>query len=125
MKKLIRWLQLWDGVWSIPLLFICVIWVSSLLVQLWGADVGVFPPGLLNASIIASFYLMVGVSLINLVMNLYHRGWWKYYYGKRDPEGRHAKNDFYGLPVWLRIMFIPLLSFLYLLVYCWLIVQLV
>lgn len=118
-KKIKRWLQLWDGVWTIPLTFILTLVVSSFLIDTWGPEVGIFPPGLMNAAFIAAFMIFTGYTLSNILINLYHRGWFRYYYG---PD---VKRDFHLLPIWLKILFVPLLQLVLLLLFYFLVAHLV
>lgn len=124
MKKLIKWLQMWEGIWLVPLLFAGVIGISNILLAVWGPSAGLFPPGLINGAIIAGFYMFVGTSLVNLMLNLYHRGWFRYYYGQVHDHKQHSKKDINSIPAWLRILFLPLLGLVYFIIYCWLVSQL-
>ncbi len=123
-KKVTRWLQEWEGTWLLPLTFIIVLWVSATLYTIWGPSVGIFPPGLLNGVIIASFAFFTGFSVVNLMINLYHRGWYRYYY-KNNLNRLSAKNDFFDLPIWLRVLFIPVLQLILLCLFFWLVVNLI
>ena len=126
-KKTLRWLQEWDGIWSIPFLFKLVLLSSAALLSHWGPTAGIFPPGLINAALIAAFYMFVGVTLVNLIMNLYHRGLYRYYYNKHSrttTDKTEIKVDFKCLPTWLRVLIFPIYSLVYFFAYCWLVAQL-
>lgn len=125
MKRIIKWLQLWESVWVLPVVFYLVLYVSSLLVRAWGNDVGVFPPGLVNAGLIAALILLIGTGLANFILYFYHRGIWRYYYNKNDHSPINVKFDFQFLPIWLRFLYLPFLILSYLFLYCMLVVQLI
>ena len=130
-KKVTRWLQEWEGTWLLPLTFIIVLWISATLYNIWGPSVGIFPPGLLNGVMIASFAFFTGFSVVNLMINLYHRGWYRYYYKQKDVTSpdylrkRTARDDFQKLPSWLRVLFIPVLQLILLCLFFWLVVNLI
>jgi hypothetical protein len=129
LKSLIRWLQLWEGVWLVPVLFILFLLMSALLVYLWGPEVGIFRPGLVNKVFLGTFVYFLGLSVVNITINLYHRGWFRYYYSKRSKLTReitpHVKNDFNEIPRWVRVIFIPSLQLLLLALYFYIVVNVV
>jgi hypothetical protein len=128
-KKLFRWLQLWEGVWLVPILFILFLLMSSFLVYLWGPEVGIFRPGLINKVFLGTFVYFLGLSVVNITINLYHRGWFRYYYSKRSKLTQeiapHVKNDFEKIPAWVRVIFIPVLQLLLLALYFYVVVDVV
>lgn len=121
MKKILRWLQLWEGIWMIPSLFALFLGMSALLLYIWGPDVGIFRPGLINKVFLGTFVYFMGMTVVNLTLNLYHRGWFRYYYSKRSrlttEIAPHVKNDFEKLPPWLKVIFLPILQLLLLALY--------
>jgi hypothetical protein len=122
-KWIIRKLQEWEGVWLLPCLFILVLWLSSTLLNIWGPSVGIFPPGYMNAIAQAALIFFSGMTVVNFTVYMYHRGWYKYYYGKK-PEYKndaiirhHSKNDIHHVKPWLRLLFVPIMQLLLLVLF--------
>lgn len=115
-KTLKKWrfmLQLWDGVWSIPL-GILIFLGSGHVIQWFFADPmsGQGAPGFYDPSFIqAGFYASLMCVMINSVVwwGLYFnfRAVWRYYVGRRDKETGKvlnlSKDDFLNLKLWQRI----------------------
>jgi hypothetical protein len=116
-------MQLWEGVWVIPVLSILVFLVAYNITSIYGPDAGEFPPGLVTAVVIGALIVFSGATVSNLLLNLYHRGWFRYYYNTR--KNSSLKNDFQRFPKWARIIFVPLLQVFYLLAYVYVVCQLI
>lgn len=129
-KKLVKWLQEWEGIWMIPLLFILFLNVTGGMLVLWGDEAGYFPPGLINKVFLGSFTFFVGLTVVNLTINLYHRGLYHYFYKKdkkdlTDITQPSVKADFKSLPSWLRFLIVPLLQLLLLVIFFCVVVTIV
>ena len=113
----------------LPLMFVLFLTVSSFMIYLWGPEVGIFKPGLINKVFLGTFVFSAGLFVVNLTINLYHRGWFRYYYSKRSKLtmeiAPHVKNDFDKLPSWLKVIFIPILQLLLLALYFYVVVNIV
>jgi hypothetical protein len=122
-KWLFKKLQEWEGIWLLPSLFIFVLWLSSLLVDIWGPTVGIFPPGYINGIAQAALIFFSGTTVVNFTLYMYHRGWYRYYYGKKhkyENNGEikyHSKNDVNRISPWLRLIFVPVLQLLLLVLF--------
>jgi hypothetical protein len=120
MKKFKVLLQLWDGIWSIPLAMFSFLFVGVAL-QYFFTDPndpqggpGFYDPSFLQAA----FYGAAMLVFINFVawMGIYFnfRGLFRYYKGTKNADGtvtNLSKEDFKALKPWQRIV---LLLFLYL-----------
>lgn len=122
-KKTKHFMQLWEGVWVIPTLSILVFLVAFGITNFYGPEAGEFPPGLITAVLIGALVVFSGATVSNLLLNLYHRGWFRYYYNTR--KNSSVKEDFRTFPKWARLIFVPLLQVLYLLAYLYVVCQLI
>jgi hypothetical protein len=119
----LRWLQLWDAIWTLPLMIAAIVWISRWLVEQYGPAVGVFPPGLLNAGLLAAFYLLTGTTVVNIIIFFGHRGWFKIYYSRKLKDTR--KYLLTHLPPWLQLLFVPLYGAFLLVLFCCLVAALI
>lgn len=96
-KKVRFMLQLWDGVWSVPL-GAALFWGSGMLIQWLFADPsGQSAPGFYDPSFIqAGFYASFMCVFINAVawFGLYFnfRAVWRYYVGRRNKDTGKVEN---------------------------------
>jgi len=121
MKKIKRWLQLWDGSWSVPLIILLILLASYTFVKVWGPDVGIFPPGLMSAVFISALQFFAGWTVVNYIIYFYHRKWFNHYYKNNDL----IKEDFNKLPSWARLLFVPFMQLVLFLLFIWSVAQLI
>jgi hypothetical protein len=119
-KKLKFHLQLWDGIWSVPLAMLAFLG-AGIGLQLFFTDPsdpqggpGFYDPSFIQASIYGAALLvfMNLVAWLGIYFNF--RGLWRYFYGTRTPDGtvtNLSKEDFKNLKPWQRL---GLLLFIYL-----------
>jgi hypothetical protein len=119
MKKIKKWLLLYDIAWLPPVLILIIGITTYTIVNVFGNESGVYAPGLISAPIIAAYNLILGVGVVNLVINLYHRGWFRKYY----TDNKDIKDIYQYTPTWLKLLFIPIYSLLLLLLYCFILAQ--
>lgn len=115
MKKIIYYLKLYDGIWSIPGL-IFAFWIFGLLIQTffgYGAgtyDIGFFHPLLLASGIIvgATFFANIGLKFTFKTLH-------QYIYGKKQRDGsilNYSKKDFRSITPLQRI-YLALIVYLF------------
>lgn len=89
-KKVIYLLQLWDGVWSVPLAF-AGFWIIGVILTGWfGAAAGTYDPGFIQPLLLAGA-VVIGVTNLS-VMGLYFslRGIFRFLYGQKNNEGQRV-----------------------------------
>lgn len=109
LKKLKFKLQLWDGIWSVPLAAFAFMIVGVLLQWIFGESVGFYDPSFLQAAFLSSFILILfnSIAFFGLYFNFKHL--FKYY--RRD-----SRKEFDNLPPWLKISFLLFLYVFYIVV---------
>lgn len=113
MKKILRKLQMFDGVWSVPLAFFLFLLAGSYSAEYFGD--GLISIEYIQQVLLASLILIFANFVVFLGANFNFRGIQKYFYSKE------ARMDAEYLPPWQRITlylivyFGLLLSFLFLL----------
>lgn len=123
LRKTSRFMQMWEGVWVIPMLGILTFIAAYAVIIAFGPDAGQFPPGLTVSILIGALIVFSGATVSNLIVNLYHRGWFRYYYDTK--ENSRIKRDFRRFPKWARIIFVPVLQVIFLLAYVYVVCQLI
>jgi NADH:ubiquinone oxidoreductase subunit H len=101
-NKLWKWLQLWDGVWSVPLAFVLFVLAGIAGASFFGDGFGWYDPSVFQAAMIAGAVLVfVNITAwLGIYMNF--RAVYRYY--KND-----SVTDFKQLKVWQRLLVLGLL----------------
>lgn len=99
-KKLIRWLLLWDALWSWAIAFGAFMFGGLVLQGLFSdgdeTSVGLYDPSFWQAALysIGLTVMFSGAALVGQWINF--KGYWKYIYSKNST----IKNDFTQLTPW-------------------------
>ena len=106
LKKAWYYLQLVDGVWSVPLMFL-IFWVVGLVLQLFfGFGTGIYDPSFIQPLFLAGA-IVIGATNI-AVGGLYFtfRGLYRYIYGQKRKDSNElinfSKKDWTKLSEWQR-----------------------
>jgi len=121
MKRLKRFLSIWDGLWSFPVAFIIFLGFGFLGQLIFGVNFGFYDPSFFQAALMAGgvFVLFNFLAWFGLYFNF--RSVFKYFSGEKTDEGsfsNKSKEDAKQLTPWQRIV-------LSLFMYCFFIVVLV
>lgn len=104
LKKLKFHLQLWDGLWSIPLMFAAFV-LFGVGIQHVFPQAGFYDPSFLQAAVYATAILLFMNTTVWVMMYLNWRGLWRYYKGRKI-DGQvinESKKDFETLRPWQKI----------------------
>ena len=122
MKKLWYYIQLLDGVWSVPLAFAAFWLVGVVLQSLYGYDAGVYDVSFIQPLFLAAAVVIGATNVALLGMYFTFRGLYRYLYGQnkevRDGTDtktirvNYSKNDWVNLKIWQRYI-IAFLVFFY------------
>jgi hypothetical protein len=122
LKRLKFHLQLWDGIWSIPLTMVSFIAMGVLIQHFFTnpgdpqGGPGFYDPSFLQAAFYASCMQVFVNTMVWFGVYFNWRHVWRYYKGKRKDDGtieNKSKNDFDNLTPWRRIvLLLSLYSFL-------------
>ncbi len=112
-SKIKYWLQLWNGVWSVPLAFLLFILFGIFLQTCYDGGVGFYDPSFWQAALLSAgeFFFFNLVSYLTLYFCF--RKLWRYFKGTKDVRGvveNKSKEDFENLNPWQKLV---LLVFLY------------
>ena len=107
MKNFKHYLQLWDGIWSIPLSTIVFFAIGELGQYYFGAGFSFYEPSVFQAAILAAAMLILFNAIIWLGIYMNFRGLYRFYV-------TDSKLIFLKLTPWqkLRILFFVYFSFL-------------
>lgn len=105
-RKIKYWLQLWDGVWSIPLSFLLFVLMGIVGETILGEGFAFYDPSILQAGLLASALII----LFNMVAWL---GIWFNFRGIFHYYLIYSKNDFKKLREWQRLLFLVFLYVFY------------
>jgi len=125
-------MQLWDGIWSVPIAFSLFIFVAIIGQQLFGVGVGFYDPSFWQAALLAAGELIFFNIIVFLGLYFNFRHVWRYYKGEHSNYAKDkaqyrrtgyltvhdaqeeifnkSKDDFNFLKPWQRIL---VLLFLY------------
>lgn len=116
-KKLKFFLQLRDGLWSVPLAFFIYVFVGIGLGWLFGYGTGTYDPGFIHPLFLAVAVVFGAVNSASITLYFGMRGLHRYIWGeKKDGQlVNQSKEDFKSLQPWQRIIiaFISLLFFVF------------
>jgi ABC-type Fe3+ transport system permease subunit len=112
-KKFLKNLQFRDYLWSIPLSFVVYYFVGYEMEKY--LDASFYDSGWYHRGLLAASLLILSTGIVNLGIWFNHRGVMRYYYDKTSG----VKEDFKELPKWLKVLYFPLLFFLFLVVFVW------
>jgi hypothetical protein len=115
-KKIKFFLQLRDGIWSVPVAFFIYVLVGLLLGWLFGFGTGTYDPGFIHPLFLAVAVVFGTANSASITIYFALRGMHRYIWGYKDNEGKiinKSKEDFQILQPWQRIIvaFISLLFF--------------
>jgi hypothetical protein len=96
MKKLIKWLQQWDVVWSAPIAFMVFIAFAYIGESIFGLGFGGYDPALYQAAIYAGGVIILFNGIIWTGMYMNWRSLYRYYLDD-------AITDFKQLQPWQKI----------------------
>jgi hypothetical protein len=116
LKKIKYWLQLADGIWSVPLAF-CMFWFAGiLLTSLFGYGTGTYDPGFIQPLFLASAVVIGATNMTVWGIYFTFRGLYRYLYGQKKPDGNrvnYSKMDWIKLTVWQRYVIAFTVFFLF------------
>lgn len=123
-KRIKFFLQLRDGIWSVPLAFFIYVIVGLALGWFFGYGTGTYDPGFIHPIFLAIAVVFAAVNGASITLYFGMRGLHRYIWGQKE-NGKlinKSKEDFLQLQPWQRIVigFISLLFF----VFCTLLVYL-
>lgn len=114
-KKIKFFLQLRDGLWSVPLAFFIYVFVGIALGWLFGYGTGTYDPGFIHPLFLAIAVVFGAANSASITIYFALRGLHRYIWGYRK-DGRivnKSKEDFQNLTPWQKIIiaFVSLLFF--------------
>lgn len=108
LKKLGRFLMLWDGLWSVPLLGLTFIALGLMLQVLFGSGVATYDPGVIQSALLSMFVVVAFTFATLLGLRFNFNTLYRWYLDE-------SKTDFLNLKPWQRIVFF---LFVFCLLYC-------
>jgi hypothetical protein len=117
-KKAKRHLQLWSGIWSVPLAALIFVALGLLLQAKFGEGVGFYDPSFLQAAFLGSFILILFNSVSWFIFYFSWRHLFKYYLSQ-------GKEDFDNLKRWQKILLVVSLHVFYIVVLFFLVKMLI
>lgn len=107
MKKLLHFLQLRDGIWSVPLT-IAAFWLIGIILQaVFGYGTGSYDPAFIQPLLLAATVVIFATNLANVGLWFNFRGIHRYLYGYKDENGKWinpSKEDWKALQPLHRIL---------------------
>ena len=106
-----RFLEKFDGIWSVPLAFLGF-WFIGVVLQFLDISSGSYDLAFVQPLFLATGVIIGAVNVSILGMYFTFRGLYRYIYGYTDDEGNiinQSKEDFKGLTPWQKfiISFLP------------------
>ena len=92
-KKLYYRLQLFDGLWSLPLSIIGFWIVGMLLTALFGYSVGTYDVGFIQPLFLAIAVLIGAANAALGFLYFFARGIFKWFYGRKDGAGKRIVDS--------------------------------
>ena len=108
MKQLLRWLKLWDFVWSVPLAFVGFFVYGMVQEEVFGDPM--YSTDWFHRAMLASLIMILFNGIILGGMYFTFKGIYKYFYSTTST----VKEDFKNAPIWLKLSYYPICFFLYL-----------
>jgi hypothetical protein len=88
MKKFLHFLQLRDGIWSVPLT-IAAFWLIGVIIQaVFGYGAGSYDPAFIQPLLLAATVVIFATNLANVGLWFNFRGIHRYLYGYKDENGQ-------------------------------------
>ncbi len=118
-KRLKFFLQLWDGIWSVPIALSLFLIIGVIIQAFYtdgldtGGGPGFYDPSFIQAAFYVSAMMVFSNFMVWLGIYFNFRGIFRYFIGKKNEEGvvvNQSKEDFKKLQPWQRI---GILFFLY------------
>ena len=99
MKKILYYLQHFDGFWSVPLGFLAFFFVGLLLSATFGLAVGQYDLAFIQPLFLAGTVVVGATNMAVLGLFFTFKTIYKYLYGFKYLDGyvNHSKEDFYSL----------------------------
>lgn len=97
MKKIIYYLQLLDGIWTVPLGFFIFFFVGLILSSVFGLAVGQYDMAFIQPLFLAGTIVVGATNMAVWGLFFTFKGLYKYLYGYAAPTGiivNDSKNDF-------------------------------
>lgn len=115
-KRFKFFLQLRDGIWSVPVAFFLYVIVGFGLGWIFGLGTGTYDPGFIHPLFLAIAVVFGTANSASITIYFALRGLHRYIWGYRDETGKiinKSKEDFQSLQPWQRIIvaFVSLLFF--------------
>lgn len=98
MKKLLSFLTLWDGFWSVPLAFILFLLCEYLGRWFFGAGFGAYDPATFQAAIMAAVILIFTNTVVQFAIKFNFPAFWDVYHNS-------FCDTFQNLQSWQKIAF--------------------
>lgn len=103
-KKTFYLLQLFDGIWSVPLAF-TTFWLVGLMLQTYfGFGTGTYDMGFIQPLFLAAAIVIGATNFATVGIFFTFRGLFRYIYGKKQFPTRTSKEDFAGLTIGQRFL---------------------
>lgn len=100
MKKILYWLQQFDGIWSIPLSFTAFWLVGIILTGIFGYSTGVYDLGFIQPLFLSAAVVIGATNFAVLGIFFTLRAIYRYIYGRKEGSGitiNKSKEDFQSL----------------------------
>ena len=106
-KKTLRWLSLYDGVWSVPFAFLGF-WLVGLLLQFLDVSAGSYDIAFVQPLFLAIAVVIGATNAAVGGMWFTFRGLFRFFYGYTDDNGQYvnkSKEEFQKLQPWQKFAF--------------------
>jgi hypothetical protein len=107
LKKLLFYLQHFDGLWSVPLAF-AIFWFAGILLQaFFGYGSGTYDPGFIQPLFLAAAVVIGATNVAVMGMFFTFKGLYRYLYGEKNTEGNiinYSKFNWKQLTSWQRYL---------------------
>lgn len=107
LKKALYYIQLVDGVWSVPLMFI-LFWLVGITLQLlFGFGTGIYDPSFIQPLFLAGAIVIGATNFAVGGLFFTFRGMYRYIYGQKHENGNminYSKRDWTKLTEWQRYL---------------------
>lgn len=106
-KRFFYYLQLVDGVWSVPLMFL-IFWLAGLVLQFFfGFGTGIYDPSFIQPLFLAGAVVIGATNIAVGGLYFTFRGMYRYIYGQKHETGNlvnYSKRDWTKLTEWQRYL---------------------
>ena len=108
LKKIWYYLQLADGIWSVPLAFLLFWFVGIILQALFGYGAGIYDPSFVQPLFLAGAIVIGATNFAVGGIFFTFRGMYRYIYGQKRQDGNglinYSKKDWTKLTEWQRYL---------------------